>query len=333
MDSEAGFRRRELDAVHELDAGTGVVREQEVSVEVDVIAEAGDLAGRSNRQARLDHAAEHDSQAERACGVRHPHGLADATRLRELDVDAVRAVGALRDVGQRVAVLVHVDRDGSALLQLRSIWIAGGEGLLAVLDARLGQRRQRLERLVQRPVLVDVDLERKTRGRAYSPNALYVQAVATPELQLETAEPSVARSLGVARHRIRVLEGDGPRRRRPLPQQAEEAPHREAGELAAKVVEGGVDRGASRELLQREPLEDRIQREGIVAELVRVRFEIRKGGRGGLVVPLDRRRLPHPGRAVVGDLDLDDLNLGLRPARNREWLLELEADDPSAQMY
>ena len=85
--------------------------------------------------------------------------------------------------------------------------------------------------------------------------------------------------------------------------------------------------------LPREPLEDLIQREGIVAELVRVRFEIRKGGRGVLVVTLDRRRLPHPDHASWRDLDLDDLHLGLRPPCDREGLLELEADDPGAQMH
>ena len=39
--------------------------------------------------------------------------------LRELDVDAVRDLRARRDVGERVAVLVDVDRDRRALLQRR----------------------------------------------------------------------------------------------------------------------------------------------------------------------------------------------------------------------
>ena len=40
--------------------------------------------------------------------------------LRELDVDAVRDLGAAGDVGERVAVLVHVDRDRRAVLQRRA---------------------------------------------------------------------------------------------------------------------------------------------------------------------------------------------------------------------
>ena len=69
---------------------------------------------------------------------------------------------------------------------------------------------------------------------ARRPNALDVQAVAAPELQLEPVEASVARSLGVARHRVRVFQGlivqevGGPSAR-----QAEQAPDRQAGELAA----------------------------------------------------------------------------------------------------
>ena len=64
--------------------------------------------------------------ARAACD--HPHRLADAARLRELDVDAVRALGARGDVGERVAVLVDVDRDGRAALQLRPARVAGGSG-------------------------------------------------------------------------------------------------------------------------------------------------------------------------------------------------------------
>ena len=58
------------------------------------------------------------AEPERARRVHHAHRLADPARLRELDVDAVRALGARGDVGERVAVLVDVDRDRRALLQL-----------------------------------------------------------------------------------------------------------------------------------------------------------------------------------------------------------------------
>ena len=51
-DTEAGLVGRELDAVAELDARPRVVREQQVAVEVDVVAEAGDRARRPRSRAR-----------------------------------------------------------------------------------------------------------------------------------------------------------------------------------------------------------------------------------------------------------------------------------------
>jgi hypothetical protein len=67
-----------LNAVHELDPFPRVVGKEEVAVEIDVIAQTRDLAGRGNSEARLDHAAEHDAEAERARRVSHPDGLPDA---------------------------------------------------------------------------------------------------------------------------------------------------------------------------------------------------------------------------------------------------------------
>ena len=101
---------------------------------------------------------EHHAEPERPGGVDDPHRLADAPRLRELDVDAVRTLRARGDVGERVAVLVDVDRERRAPLQLRPVRVAGGQRLLAVLELHL---REILERLVERPLLVDVALERK----------------------------------------------------------------------------------------------------------------------------------------------------------------------------
>src|SRR5712691_4421326 len=101
-----------LNTILELDAGPRVTGEQEVAVEVDVVAERRHVRGGRDAEARLDHAAEHDAEPERACRVGHAHGLADAARLGELDVDPVRTFRALRDVGERVAVLVDENRDG-----------------------------------------------------------------------------------------------------------------------------------------------------------------------------------------------------------------------------
>ena len=45
--------------------------------------------------------------------------------------------------------------------------------------------------------------------------------------------------------------------------------HGQADELALEVVQRSVDRGARRELLPRQPVEDVVERERIVAERVR----------------------------------------------------------------
>ena len=67
---------------------------------------------------RLDHAAEHHAEAEGPRGVHHPDRLTDAARLRKLHVDPVRHLATCGDVGERVAVLVDVDREGDAAAQL-----------------------------------------------------------------------------------------------------------------------------------------------------------------------------------------------------------------------
>src|SRR6185503_17223187 len=124
----------ELHAVDELDPRPRVVCEQQVAVEVDVIHEARDVRAGRDPEAGLDHAAEHHAEAESTRSVNHPYRLADPARLRELDVDAVRTLRARRDGREPVAILVDVDRDGRAPLQLRPTRIAGDERLLAVLQ-------------------------------------------------------------------------------------------------------------------------------------------------------------------------------------------------------
>src|SRR5204862_3850178 len=86
-DTESWFVRGNLDAVEKGDAGPRIVGEQEVPVEVDVIAQRRDLRRRRNAEAGLDHAAKHHAEAQRTRGVRHTHGLVDAARPGELDVD------------------------------------------------------------------------------------------------------------------------------------------------------------------------------------------------------------------------------------------------------
>src|SRR5207245_11293269 len=123
--------------------------------------------------------------------------------------------GTAGDVGERVAVLVEVDRQRRALLQLGAARVAGREWLLAVRDSQLGELRQRLERLVEAPPLVDVDLQRQlARNAADGADPLDVQPVAAAELELETPEP-IERLLRPARHVVGIPEPDRPARRRP----------------------------------------------------------------------------------------------------------------------
>ena len=207
-----------LDAVRELDAGPRIVGEQQVAVEVDVVAEARDLRAGGDPEAGLDHAAEHHPEPERAGGVRHPHRLADPARLRELEVDPVRALGAGRDVGERVAVLVDVDRDGRAALQLGAVRVAGRKRLLAVLERHL---RQQLERLVERPVLVHVDLERQRRSpRATACTRSRSSPSRPPSFSFSRRKPrcsaaSARRAMSSGSPSQTVHEVGGPSRRRP----------------------------------------------------------------------------------------------------------------------
>src|SRR5215211_7537395 len=138
-DTQAGVVGGKLYAVHELYAGPRVLRQEQVPVEVDVVEEARHLRARRNRQARLVHAAEHEPQPERATGMGEPNGLTDPARLGELDRQPVRPLGAGGHVGERVAVLVDVDRQWRAALQLDAAGVAGGQRLLAVLDPELTQ--------------------------------------------------------------------------------------------------------------------------------------------------------------------------------------------------
>src|SRR5262249_61302690 len=97
-DAEAGTFGGTLDAIGEFNTGPGICREQEVAVEIDVIAEARDLRAGRDPEPGLHHAAEHHTETERACGVDHLEGRADASGLRQLDRHAVRGLGAVLDV-------------------------------------------------------------------------------------------------------------------------------------------------------------------------------------------------------------------------------------------
>ena len=245
------------------------------------------------------------AEPERAGRVHHPHRLADPAGLRELDVDPVSALRARRDVAERVAVLVDVDRQRRALLQLGPARVAGGQRLLAVRDAELGQRGERLESLRETPRLVDVDLQRQVTGHFPDrADALDVEPVAAAELELESPE-AAERLLGPARHVVGIAEPHRPARRRPGPAQPEQPPDRLAEELALEVVERSVDRRAGRELARRQALQHLLERERVVPQQLRVLLEVRLRRLDGLVVAVDRLRLAEPGHARMPQLDDD----------------------------
>ena len=185
--------------------------------------------------------------ARAACD--HAHRLADAARLRELDVDPVRALGAGCDVGERVAVLVDVDRHRRAALQLRPVRVAGGQRLLAVLQVEL---RQVLERLVERPRLVDVALQRQV-GDASARHAHARRRGRRGRRASASAGGSRARrpsrSAAPCRPDRRARSSTTSAAR---PAQAEQLVDRQAGQLALQVVERRVERRARGLLARRQ---------------------------------------------------------------------------------
>ena len=293
-----------------------------------MVADARDLRARGDAEARLDHAAQHHPEPERTCGDCDAQRLADPARLRQLDVDSVCPLGAPGDVRGDVAVLVDVDRHRRAPLQLGAVRVTGGERLLAVLDLHL---REELDGLVERPVLVDVDLEGERGRSADGAHAVEVEAVAAAELQLQPLESAPLGGLGAARHVVGVAEPHGPRRGRAVAAQAEELPDRKAHELALEVVERRLDGRARRLLARRQRLADLLERPRIAAELDALQPGERRLRR--LVVALDRGRLAEPGQAVVPDLDLHDLGLVLRLARDHEGLRQPERRDLRLELH
>ncbi len=100
-------------------------------------------------------------------------------------------------------------------------------------------------------------------------------------------------------------------------------------------MQRGVDRRL-RGLLARglgEPTTDLLEREGVVAQKVAVRFDERERRLGRLVVALDRRGLAMAGDPVMRDRDVDDVrNIG-GLARDDERLGKTKLDDPRTDLH
>ena len=209
------------------------------------------------------------------------------------------------NVGEAMAVLVDVDRNRRRGLQARTVGVAGGQRLLAVVDAELRELRQRVERLVERPVLVDVDLQRRLGHFTHGTHSFHVETVARPELQLEAREID-----GLGRtpcHVVRISEPDRPRRRRTFALQTEQLPDGQVDELALEIVQRSVDCGARSPFPGRQPVLDLVEGKRIVSQRLSVLLDVGKRGLGRFLIAVDGRSFPKTGDLPVTDLDLHHL--------------------------
>ncbi len=288
-----------------------------------MVAERRDRAAGGDPEAGLDHAAEHHAEPERARRVRHPHGLADPARLRELDVDPVRDL-ARRRRRRRACGSPRRRRSGCGerALQLGPARVAGRKRLLAVLDAE----RLRAAGSASSASSSDqysltstwsgsVGHARAPRGRARR------RARRAPPSFSFSRRNRAGDALGAARHVVGIAEPDRPRGRRAGARQPEQAPDR----LAERASRRG--RAARRRAPPSPPARPGRSASGRRSPRARTgrRRAAARPPRGTpsadaarLVVALDRRRLAEPGRRRRADLDLDDVGDVLRLARDHE---------------
>ena len=211
-------------------------------------------------------------------------------------------LGARGDVGERVAVLVDVDRHRRAPLQLRPARVARGQRLLAVLDAELGSCGSVLERLVERPVLVDVDLER---------TSVTARTARTRSTSSPSPPPSFSfsrRNRGAASSARRAMSSGSPSQTVHDvggPARAARAAARPAApsELPAEVVQRGVERGAcaalsaARQARRRSPRARTGRRRAARRAPRRTRAPTRPTRRSGRSAPPRRSRSTPPCRS------------------------------------
>ena len=266
-------------------------------------------------EARLDHAAEHHAEPERTRRVGHAHGLADAARLGELDVDAVRARRARGDVGERVAVLVDVDGNRRATPSA-----SGRPGRPPAAAARSTRRRA--------PRAAGSASSASSSDQySFTSTCSGTSVTSRTARTRSTSRPSPPPSFSFSRRKparvclrgLRAMSSGSPSQivhdvGGPARAQPEQPPDRLADELPAEVVQRRVDRRARGELA-------RVS--AAAASSPRARTGRRRGrplrtrrsasaDAARLVVTVDRRRLAEAGHPVVADLDLDDV--GRRPA-------------------
>ena len=239
-----------------------------------------------------------------------------------------------RDVRERVAVLVDVDRHRRRALQLRPVRDRRPAAAARSTRRRARQLRQRSSASSSDQYSLTSTWSGSSVTRAHGAHALDVEAVAAAELELQPAEAPRRAALGAPRHVVRVAEPDRPRRRRALARQPEQPPDR-AGRRACPADRAAQRRSrrAPRTLAGGSRSSDRSSANGSSPSTSACSSTIRERGRGGLVVTLDRRRLAEPGDVRRARPRPRRPRPRPRPARDRERLGELERDDPGGQLH
>ena len=175
----------------------------------------------------LDHAAEHQLQAQGPGHAGQPDGLLDAAALHQLDVDAVEIRGDPGQVRGLDEALVGEDGDLDPVLEPGVVLEScGRQGLFDELDALTGHPVDHLQGLFLRlPALVGVGPEGLGGDR---PDALDdLPVVGGPDLDLVDGEIRGVPDLLL--HDRHLVDADGVGRRHDLvPAQAEEPPERDA---------------------------------------------------------------------------------------------------------
>ena len=210
------------------------------------------------------------------------------------------------------------------------------EWLFDVLDAELRQLGHCVQRLVERPPLVHVHLERQRRDRrerrARAPRRARRSPPSFSFRRRNRPSRAAARRAGPCRRDRRARSSTtsaGP------PRQAEQPPGRDAEQLPLQVVQRCIERRL-RSLLAgdlAQPSTDVLEREWVVAQQRGVLADKCERGLRRFAVALDRRCLASSDPAIVGELDLDDVGNVLRLARDHERFGELQPDDVSAHIH
>ena len=279
----------------------------------------------------LDHAAEHHAEPERAGGVRHPHRLADPARLRELDVDPVRALGARGDVGERVAVLVDEDRHGRAPLQLGAARVAGRQRLLAVVDLHLRADSRAPRRASS------TRSRRPGAGRSVAARTARTRSTSSPSPPAELELQPLEARRGRARRGAPCRPG---RRARPSTTSA----GLRAGARAAATPAGPASfpqrscsaassalRAANSPPGSRSKISSSAN--GSSPSSVRVLLHVCARRLGRLPVALDRRRLAEAADVAVPSSSWQSSTSSVELAGDHERLRERHRDDPGADLH